>query len=130
MSSNICYYISDWLKNAKQKILCHVNKVTTGVYVTPPPFRFQRKHNIYANLLKKNTLFLLSHIFYYTSEKWINTKKISCQIFKVSIGIYVINPNQHPTVIFSQMKKIYVKIDFGSKTMLLHAGIRKRDLHR
>ena len=58
------------IKNAKQKILCHVNKVTTGVYVTPPPFRFQRKHNIYANLNK----FLLSHIFYNTSEKWINTE--------------------------------------------------------
>ena len=31
-------------KNAK-KIPCRNNKVTTGMYVTPPPFRFIRKHH-------------------------------------------------------------------------------------
>ena len=47
-SSNICYYISDRLKHAKT-IPCHINKVTTCVYVTPPPLRFIRKHHNYAN---------------------------------------------------------------------------------
>ena len=56
------------IKNAKQKILCHVNKVTTGVYVTPPPFRFQRKHNIYANLLKRPHYFCF-HIYFTTHQK-------------------------------------------------------------
>ena len=34
-------------KNAK-KVPCRINIVTTGMYVTLPPFRFIRKHHNYS----------------------------------------------------------------------------------
>ena len=57
----------------QKKIPCRFNKVTTGVHVTPPPFRLIRKHHSYANYNKKN-ISVVTYICYYTSEKWINTQ--------------------------------------------------------
>ena len=45
----------------------------------PPPhslsYDFVRKHYNFANLKKTHGLFLLSHLCYYTSDKWINTSQ-------------------------------------------------------
>ena len=50
----------------QKKIPCRIYKVTTGVYVTPPPFRLIRKHHSYANYNKKNYfcchIYMLLHI--------------------------------------------------------------------
>ena len=85
------------IKKCQKQIPCHINKLTTGVYVKPlptPRFCFIRKHHNYMQKFKK--VFLLSHICYYTLNKWINPpppkKKIPCQICKVATGIYVITP--------------------------------------
>ena len=76
----------------KKEIPRNMNKVTTGVCVTPPLFLLIRKHHDYVYLKKK--LLLLSYICYYTSEKFINThKKDTIQISKVSTGIYITTPN-------------------------------------
>ena len=37
-----------------KRYLAALIKLTTGVYVTPPPFRFKRKHHNYANKNFKN----------------------------------------------------------------------------
>ena len=46
-----CYYKSDGLINAKKRIPYRINKVATGIYITPLPLcfiGFVRKRHIYA----------------------------------------------------------------------------------
>ena len=112
LSSKICYDISDRLGKAKM-IPCRNYKVTTGDYVTPPPFRF------IIMLILKTPLFLLSHICYYISEKWINTKKRYFAKFVKLLQEFMSTPHPH-FVMYSRINKYRLKFVFVVTYMLLH----------
>ena len=66
------------LKNAKKQIHCHINKLTTGVYVRPLPLIPFHKKNIIIRQIKIFKEYFYSHIYsvcYYTSNKRIKTPK-------------------------------------------------------
>ena len=57
-----------------KKIPCSINKVTTGMYVTPPPIPFHKKTSLLC--LFKNPDYFYSHIYMLIHiRKLINTKK-------------------------------------------------------
>ena len=113
-----------------KKIPCHIIKVTKGVYVTPNPTRFCfiRKHHNHTNF--KN-IFLLSHICFYTSNKWINTKKKDTLPFIKLLLAFLSPPPPPPRYcnILTNKKNLVYKIYFCSHIYCMLLNVRKIDLH-
>ena len=100
-------YQTDW--KIPKKIPCRIDKVTRGMYVTPPPFRFLRKHHNNAYL--KKTQYFCCHIPRMLLHIRKIKKKINCQIYNVATSIFVSTPH-HPFCNILTSKIIYVNIYF------------------
>ena len=90
-----------------------LSKVATGIYVTIPSSFCNTLLNKKRSV--KKPLFLLSHICYYTSEKWISIKRDT--LSNVATGIYVTTPSPFCNILLNEKRSVNF---FFFTYMLLH----------
>ena len=118
------------MKNAKKIYRYHailINKVTTGVYVTPPPFH--GKHQNYGNFKKEKHYFCF-HIHVTTHQKNGLTTPPQKGYLAKFVKLLQVFKSPPPTPfcnILTNKSKYRLKFIFVLTHMLLH--IRKMDLH-